>query len=76
MAVSIAVCAVAAGLCAASGAGLAAQTQTQGPGAKTMLMEPPTPLLPATLVKLKRVAEGDMGDGLGLVDAAGLTRRT
>ena len=35
-----------------------------------MLMEPPTPLLPATLGKLKRVAEGDVGDGLGLVDAA------
>jgi hypothetical protein len=45
----------------------------QGPGdavAKTMLVEPPTPLLPATLGKLKRVAEGDVGDGLGLVDAA------
>jgi hypothetical protein len=38
--------------------------------AKTMLMEPPTPLLPATLGKLKRVAEGDVGDGLGAVDAA------
>ena len=35
-----------------------------------MLIEPPTPLLPATLGKLKRVAEGDVGDGLGLVDAA------
>jgi hypothetical protein len=35
-----------------------------------MLVEPPTPLLPATLGKLKRVAEGDVGDGLGLVDAA------
>ena len=35
-----------------------------------MLVEPPTPLLPATLGKLKRVAVGDVGDGLGLVDAA------
>jgi len=76
MALRIAVWLVAAGLCAALGAGLAAQTQaqTQGPGAgpvaKTMLMEPPTPLLPATLDKLKRVAAGDVGDGLGLVDAA------
>lgn len=35
-----------------------------------MLVEPPMPLLPATLGKLKRVAEGDVGDGLGLVDAA------
>jgi hypothetical protein len=35
-----------------------------------MLMEPPTPLLPATLGKLRRVAEGDVGDGLGAVDAA------
>ena len=33
-------------------------------------MEPPAPLLPATLGKLKRVAEGDVGDGLGSVDAA------
>jgi hypothetical protein len=74
MAVRIAVCVVAAGLCAASGVGLAAQMQTQGPGAgpvaKTMLMEPPTPLLPKTLGKLRRVAEGDVGDGLGAVDAA------
>jgi hypothetical protein len=70
----VAVCAVAAGLCASSGAAISAQTQTQGPGAgpvaKTMLMEPPTPLLPATLGKLRRVAEGDVGDGLGAVDAA------
>jgi hypothetical protein len=36
---------------------------------KTMLMEPPTPLLPATLGKMARVAEGDSGDGLGSVDA-------
>jgi len=37
---------------------------------KTMLALPPAPLLPATLGKLKRVAEGDVGDGLGSVDAA------
>lgn len=49
-------------------------TQAQGasapPVAKTMLVEPPAPLLPATLGKLKRVADGDVGDGLGQVDAA------
>ena len=58
------------------GAELAAQTQTQAGHravAKTMLMEPPTPLLPATLVGLHREVEGDMGDGLGLMDAAGLS---
>jgi hypothetical protein len=64
------ICAVAVGVCAALGAGLDAQAQAQGQGATTMLMEPPTPLLPATLGKLKRVAAGDVGDGLGLVDAA------
>jgi hypothetical protein len=37
---------------------------------KTMLALPPAPLLPATLGKLSRVAEGDSGDGLGNVDAA------
>jgi hypothetical protein len=37
-----------------------------------MLVEPPPPLLPATLGKLARVAEGDAGDGLGKLDAAGL----
>ena len=54
------------------GAGVYAQAQTQvqvpGPVAKTLLVEPPTPLLPATLGRLKRVSEGDAGDGLGLVD--------
>jgi hypothetical protein len=45
------------------------RTQAQ-PMAKTMLMEPPAPLLPATLGKLQRVAEGDSGDGLGQVDLA------
>jgi hypothetical protein len=35
-----------------------------------MLMEPPAPLLPATLGKLKRVAPGDVGDGLGSLDTA------
>ncbi len=35
-----------------------------------MLLEPPAPLLPATLGKLKRVADGDVGDGLGRLDAA------
>ena len=44
--------------------------RAQAPVSKTMLMEPPSPLLPATLGKLQRAAEGDSGDGLGLVDAA------
>ena len=38
-----------------------------------VLTEPPTPLLPATLGKLTRVAQGDSGDGLGKLDSAGLT---
>ena len=37
---------------------------------KTMLALPPAPLLPQTLGKLTRVAEGDSGDGLGGVDVA------
>jgi len=44
-----------------------AQTPASAP--KTMLVVPPAPLLPATLGKLKRVAEGDAGDGLGQLDA-------
>ena len=35
-----------------------------------MLTEPPAPLLPAMLGKMTRMAEGDVGDGLGQVDAA------
>ena len=35
-----------------------------------MLVEPPAPLLPATIGKLSRAAEGDIGDGLGGVDPA------
>ena len=35
---------------------------------KTILVEPPAPLLPATLGKLARIAEGDVGDGLGTVN--------
>ena len=65
-----AVCAVAVVLCAAIGAGVTAHAQGSGPVAKTMLVEPPTPLLPATLGGLHREAEGDVGDGLGAVDAA------
>src|SRR6266702_1549767 len=57
---------VAATMGFSAGVGLYAQA----PVAKTMLIEPPTPLLPATLGKLSRVAEGDAGDGLGQVDAA------
>src|SRR5271170_826947 len=41
-----------------------------GQETKTMLALPPAPLLPTTLGKLTRVAEGDSGDGLGNVDAA------
>jgi hypothetical protein len=66
--------AIAAGvfLCAAMCGGLRAQAAGAAPVAKTMLVEPPTPLLPPTLGKLQRVAEGDVGDGLGKLDAAGL----
>lgn len=38
-----------------------------------MLALPPAPLLPQTLGKLTRVAEGDSGDGLGSVDVADAT---
>ncbi len=73
----VADCMVAAALCVALCAGVSAQAQTQvqvpGPVAKTMLVEPPTPLLPATLGGLHREADGDAGDGLGLVNAAGLS---
>jgi hypothetical protein len=44
-------------------------SQTVDPTPKTMLTLPPAPLLPATLGKLTRVAEGDVGDGLGNLDA-------
>ena len=74
----VAVCAVAVVLCAAMDARVTARAQTQGSGpvAKTMLLEPPTPLLPATLGKLSRVAEGDAGDGVGSVDAADMAVMT
>jgi hypothetical protein len=49
-------------------AGLPAFAQPRAP--RTMLALPPAPLLPATLGKLARVAEGDSGDGLGAVDPA------
>ncbi len=42
----------------------------QDAGSKTMLALPPAPLLPQTLGKLTRVAEGDSGDGLGSLDPA------
>jgi hypothetical protein len=57
-------------LCFISGDALYAQAPSAAPVAKTMLVEPPTPLLPAALGKLTRVAEGDSGDGLGKLDAA------
>jgi len=49
--------------------GFSVQAQTSPP-AKTMLVEPPAPLLPATLGKLTRTAEGNSGDGLEAVDPA------
>jgi hypothetical protein len=61
----IVVCA--AGVGAMAGQGPAAAVQKPQ---KTMLVEPPSPLLPATLGKLKRTADGDVGDGLGKLDAA------
>ena len=70
------VCAVTVGVCVASGGMGVAQTVAVGGGTKTMLVEPPAPLLPATLGKLKRAAEGDVGDGLGAVDAADATAMT
>jgi hypothetical protein len=64
--------AMAAGICvcAAVQGELRAQAPAAPPMAKTMLVEPPAPLLPATLGRLKRVADGDVGDGLSQVDAA------
>jgi hypothetical protein len=59
---------MAAGICACGD--LHAQAPVAPPQQKTMLVEPPAPLLPATLGKLKRAAEGDVGDGLGQVDPA------
>ncbi|MDR3746484.1 MAG: hypothetical protein P4K80_10180 [Acidobacteriaceae bacterium] len=50
-----------------------AQALPAGAAPKTMLVAPPAPLLPETLGKLKRVSAGDVGDGLGLVDAADAT---
>jgi hypothetical protein len=50
-------------LLGASAASLCGQT------AKTMLVEPPSPLLPATLGKLTRVADVGVGDGLGALNA-------
>ena len=61
---------VAAVLFAVPGRG---QIQGAGAGTKTMLVEPPTPLLPATLGGLRRVSEGDTGDGLGQMVSAGLS---
>jgi hypothetical protein len=58
---------MAAGLCAGlAGIGFA---QTLEATPKTTLTLPPAPLLPATLGTLTRVAEGDVGDGLGNLDA-------
>jgi hypothetical protein len=59
LAAVLAACAAAAGV-----------TLAQAPVSKTLLMEPPAPLLPAKLGNLERAAEGDSGDGLGAVDAA------
>ncbi|HEV2646726.1 MAG TPA: DUF6599 family protein [Acidobacteriaceae bacterium] len=60
---------------AAAGFQLCAQAKS-APAAsstRTMLVEPPAPLLPATLAGLHREADGDAGDGLGKLDAAGLS---
>jgi hypothetical protein len=46
-----------------------ASGQAPNAGPKTMLALPPAPLLPQTLGKLTRVAESDVGDGLGSLDA-------
>jgi hypothetical protein len=52
------------------GRGLAAQELTEPPTAKTTLVEPPAPLLPVTLGELRRLADIDVGDGLGGVDGS------
>src|ERR1700733_4136867 len=59
-------------LAAAGFAAFAGLIFAQAPdaGTKTMLALPPAPLLPETLGKLKRVADGDVGDGLGNLDTA------
>src|SRR5438270_10963483 len=44
--------------------------QTPGTQQKTMLVEPPAPLLPVTIDNLSRASQGDVGDGLGAVDPA------
>src|SRR5271155_3885838 len=49
-------------------AGLGLRAQAPATPAKTMLVEPPSPLLPATLGKLTRVADGEVGDGLGALN--------
>src|SRR5665213_4165056 len=70
------VAAVALAACAVWRCAARAQAPAVGPPQaqeqKTMLVEPPAPLLPATLGRLTRVAEGDVGDGLGQLDTAGL----
>jgi hypothetical protein len=63
-------CAMAAGLVCV---GPSARMVAQAPMAKTTLTVPPAPLLPDTLGKWKRVADGDSGDGLPTVDAADAT---
>lgn len=59
-----------AGLWVSGAGGLRAQAPAAKP---TILMEPPAPLLPATLGKLKRLEPGDVGDGIGKLDVAGLS---
>ncbi len=44
--------------------------QVRGQEPKTVLALPPAPLLPPTLGKLTRVADGDAGDGLGALNVA------
>ena len=58
-----------------AGAAMVASAQVPTDG-KTMLALPPAPLLPATLGKLTRVAEGDAGDGLGALTAPGFDATT
>lgn len=54
-------------VCVGVMAGPAGAQAPEGP--KTVLALPPSPLLPGTLGKLTRVAEGDAGDGLGALSA-------
>ncbi len=57
-------------LCLAFAACLPTFSQAPGQPGSTMLVEPPGPLLPATLAGFTKFALAPVGDGLGLLDPA------